>query len=187
MRGRLIGSTDQEVKRHEFVVAVMKAVAEHGYKDVTVATICEAAGFHLIGHYFSGEDALLLHAVGKVAKDFEQAARAAAEAAATDPLDCLHAMVSARFRVPVFTPERVLVWVALASTSHWLVLSTTEARPTPAQAMEPLPIRTFEKRMQATTLSPMPPTGHCTVKTGECVLRRVGRVWQPRLSSGAAR
>lgn len=44
-RGRPVGSSDQEVKRQEFVVAVMKAIAEHGYKDVTVATICEAAGF----------------------------------------------------------------------------------------------------------------------------------------------
>lgn len=116
-----MGSSDQKVKRQEFVVAVMKAIAEHGYKDLTVATICEAAGFSrgLIGHYFSGKDALLLHAVGEVAKDFERATRAAAAAAGPDPLDRLHAVVTASFRPPVFTPERVLVWVALASTSHW--------------------------------------------------------------------
>ncbi|MFB9262176.1 TetR family transcriptional regulator C-terminal domain-containing protein [Bradyrhizobium erythrophlei] len=109
------------MKRQEFVVAVMKAIAERGYKDVTVATICEAAGFSrgLIAHYFPGKDALLLHAVGEVAKDFEQATRAAADAAGPDPLDRLHAVVTASFRPPVFTPERVLVWVALASTSRW--------------------------------------------------------------------
>jgi len=120
-RGRPAGSSDQGMKRQEFVAAVMKAIAEHGYKDVTVATICEAAGFSrgLIGHYFPGKDALLLHAVGEVAREFEQATRAAAEAAGSDPLDRLHAVVTASFRVPVFTPERVLVWVALASTSHW--------------------------------------------------------------------
>ncbi len=120
-RGRPIGSSDQGLKRQEFVVAVMKAIAEHGYKDVTVATICEAAGFSrgLIGHYFPGKDALLLHAVGEVASDFEQATRAAAEGAGPDPLKRLHAVVTASFRPPVFTPERVLVWVALASTSHW--------------------------------------------------------------------
>ncbi|MCS3448572.1 MULTISPECIES: TetR family transcriptional regulator C-terminal domain-containing protein [Bradyrhizobium] len=120
-RGRPVGSSDQEAKRHEFVIAVMKAIAERGYKDVTVATICEAAGFSrgLIGHYFPGKDALLLHAVGEVAKDFELATRAAAEAAGQDPLDRLHAIVNASFRAPVFTPERVLVWVALASTSRW--------------------------------------------------------------------
>lgn len=120
-RGRPVGSSDQEVKRQEFVVAVMKAIAEHGYKDVTVATICEAAGFSrgLIGHYFSGKDALLLHAVSEVAKDFENATRSAADAAGPEPLDRLRAIVSASFHPPVFTPERVLVWVALASTSHW--------------------------------------------------------------------
>src|ERR1700751_5606334 len=96
-RGRPAGSSDQAVKRQKFVVAVMKAIAEHGYKDVTVATICEVAGFSrgLIGHYFSGKDARLLHEVGEVAKDFEQATRAAAEAAGADPLDRLHAIVSA--------------------------------------------------------------------------------------------
>ncbi|MET4072610.1 hypothetical protein ABID58_007439 [Bradyrhizobium sp. S3.2.6] len=36
------------------------------------------------------------------------------------------------------------------------VLATMEARPTPAQAMEPAPIRTVEEPTQATTLSPMP-------------------------------
>jgi AcrR family transcriptional regulator len=99
----------------------MKAIAEHGYKDVTVATICKAAGFSrgLIGHYFTGKDALLLHAVGEVAQDFERATRAAAAAAGQDSLDRLHAVVTASFRPPVFTPERVLVWIALASTSHW--------------------------------------------------------------------
>jgi len=120
-RGRPVGSSDQEVKRQEFVVAVMKAIAEHGYKDVTVATICKAAGFSrgLIAHYFTGKDALLLHAVGEMAKDFERATRAAAASAGQDPLDRLHAVVTASFRPPVFTPERVLVWVALASTCHW--------------------------------------------------------------------
>jgi AcrR family transcriptional regulator len=99
----------------------MRAIAEHGYKDVTVATICEAAGFSrgLISHYFPGKDALLLHAVREVAKDFEQATRSAAAGAGADPLDRLHAVVAATFREPVFTPERVLVWVALASTCHW--------------------------------------------------------------------
>lgn len=120
-RGRPVGSSDQGVKRQEFVAAVMKAIAEYGYKDLTVATICEAAGFSrgLIGHYFRGKDALLLHAVGEMAKDFERATRAAVADAGQDPLDRLHAVVAASFRPPVFVPERVLVWVALASTSHW--------------------------------------------------------------------
>ena len=120
-RGRPVGSSDQEGKRQEFVAAVMRSIAEKGYKDLTVATICEAGGFSrgLIGHYFPGKDALLLHAVREVAKDFERATRAAADAAGPDPLDRLHAVVAATFREPVFTPERVLVWVALASTAHW--------------------------------------------------------------------
>ncbi len=99
----------------------MKSIAENGLKDLTVATICEAGGFSrgLMAHYFPGKDALLLHAVGEVAKDFENATRSAAAAAGVDPIDRLHAIVAATFRPPVFSPERVLVWVALASTSRW--------------------------------------------------------------------
>ena len=84
-----MGSSDQQGKRQEFVAAVMRAIAENGYKDLTVATICEAAGFSrgLIGHYFPGKEALLLHAVREVAKDFERATRAAADGAGQDPLD----------------------------------------------------------------------------------------------------
>lgn len=120
-RGRPLGSSDQEGKRQEFVAAVMRSIAENGYKDVTVATICEAGGFSrgLIGHYFQGKDALLLHAVRELAKDFEAATRAAAAGAGQNAFDRLHAVVAASFREPVFTEERVLVWVALASTAHW--------------------------------------------------------------------
>src|SRR5271156_5786837 len=86
-RGRPVGSSDQEAKRQEFVAAVMRSIAENGYKDLTVATICEAGGFSrgLIGHYFPGKDALLLHSVREVAKDFEIATRAAAAEAGQDP------------------------------------------------------------------------------------------------------
>ena len=120
-RGRPVGSSDQEAKRREFVEAVMRSIADNGYKDLTVATICEAGGFSrgLIGHYFPGKDALLLHAVRELAQDFENATRAAAAAAGRDSFDRLHAVVAASFREPVFTEERVLVWVALASTAHW--------------------------------------------------------------------
>lgn len=120
-RGRPLGSSDQEGKRQEFVAAVMRSIAENGYKDVTVATICAAGGFSrgLIGHYFPGKDALLLHAVRELAQEFESATRAAVEGAGQDPFDRLHAVVAASFREPVFTEERVLVWVALASTAHW--------------------------------------------------------------------
>ena len=120
-RGRPLGSSDQEGKRQEFVAAVMRSIAANGYKDVTVATICEAGGFSrgLIGHYFPGKDALLLHAVRELAKDFEAATRAAAARAGENAFDRLHAVVAASFREPVFTEERVLVWVALASTAHW--------------------------------------------------------------------
>jgi TetR/AcrR family transcriptional repressor of bet genes len=120
-RGRPLGPTDPEARRQDFIDAVVRSIAQCGFEDLTVATICEAAGFSrgLIAHYFPGKDALLLRAVQELAKEFERASRAAVAAAGPNPFDRLHAVVDASFKPPIFTAEKVLVWVALASTSRW--------------------------------------------------------------------
>ncbi len=120
-RGRPTGRADADARRTEFVKAVMKSIAQYGYKDVTVATICEAGGFSrgLMAHYFSSKDALLLHAVQEVASEFEMVGREAAVAAGPDPYDRLHAVIGASFRPPLFMTEKILIWVSLASTARW--------------------------------------------------------------------
>jgi TetR/AcrR family transcriptional regulator, transcriptional repressor of bet genes len=108
-------------RRRDLIDAAISSIAAVGYNDVTVQSICEAAGFSrgLIGHYFAGKDELLLHAVRQVAQELEEATRAAVEAVGPNALERLHAVVEASFSEPSFTAERVSVWVALAGTARW--------------------------------------------------------------------
>jgi TetR/AcrR family transcriptional repressor of bet genes len=110
-----------ELRRRDLIDAAIRDIATLGYDAVTVATICERAGFSrgLIGHYFAGKDDLLLEAVKTVAADLGAAIRSAARAAGNDPATRLHALITASFTPPGFTPENVAVWVALAGNARW--------------------------------------------------------------------
>src|ERR1700722_6351902 len=104
-----------EERKRDLIQAAIRDIAAHGYDAVTVATICERAGFSrgLIGHYFAGKDDLLLEAVKTVASDLGAAIRSAARAAGDDSAARLHALITASFTPPGFAPEHVAVWVAL--------------------------------------------------------------------------
>ena len=108
-------------RRRNLIDAAIRNIAVHGYESVTVATICEEAGFSrgLIGHYFSGKDDLLLEAVRTVASGLGEAINAATSAAGLDPAARLHALIHASFTPPGFTPEKVAVWVSLTGTARW--------------------------------------------------------------------
>jgi AcrR family transcriptional regulator len=108
-------------RRRDLIDAAIRSISEVGYNEVTVQSICEAAGFSrgLIGHYFTGKDELLLEAVRQVARELGDAMRAAIRAAGPDPYDRLHAVVRASFTPPGFTPEKASVWVALTGTARW--------------------------------------------------------------------
>lgn len=108
-------------RRRDLIDAAIRNIASHGYDSVTVATICEEAGFSrgLIGHYFTGKDHLLLEAVKTVAAELGGAIREATNAAGADPAARLHALITASFTPPGFTPEKVAVWVSLTGTARW--------------------------------------------------------------------
>src|SRR5277367_741850 len=110
-----------ELRRRDLIDAAIRDIATLGYDAVTVATICERAGFSrgLIGHYFAGKDDLLLEAVKAVAADLGAAIRSAARAAGDDPAVRLHALITASFTPPGFTREKVAGWVALVGNAHW--------------------------------------------------------------------
>jgi TetR/AcrR family transcriptional repressor of bet genes len=73
-------------RRRNLIDAAISNIAEYGYDSVTVATICEEAGFSrgLIGHYFDGKDGLLLEAVRSVASDLGDAINQVANSAGRD-------------------------------------------------------------------------------------------------------
>ena len=108
-------------RRRELRDAAIKAIAADGYSAVTVASICEVAGFSrgLIGHYFKGKEDLLVEAIAGVASELGDSMRRAVEAAGSDPLDRLHAVIRASFTPPGFTKDKVAVWVALVGNAKW--------------------------------------------------------------------
>ena len=110
-----------EERKRDLIQAAIRDIAAHGYDAVTVATICEEAGFSrgLIGHYFSGKDELLHEAVKTVATELGAAIRSAADAAGPDPAARLHALIAVSFTPPGFTPEKVAVWVSLTGAARW--------------------------------------------------------------------
>src|SRR3954468_1877231 len=94
-------------RKQDLIEAAIRNIADHGYDAVTVATICEEAGFSrgLIGHYFSGKDELLLEAIQRFSTQLAEANHDAAEAAGSDPVNRLHAIVRSSFSPPGFTRE----------------------------------------------------------------------------------
>lgn len=110
-----------EVRRKDLIDAAIATIANLGYDEATVQTICETAGVSrgLIGHYFSGKDELLLEAVRQVVVELGQATKEAATNAGQDPVAKLHAVVSASFSTPVFSVENVAVWTALVGNARW--------------------------------------------------------------------
>lgn len=107
-------------RKQDLIEAAIRDILAHGYDNVTVATICEEAGFSrgLIGHYFSGKDELLLESVKQVADRLGQAIRDAVKKAGVSPVDRLHALIEASFSSPGKTPENVAVWTALTGAAR---------------------------------------------------------------------
>lgn len=108
-------------RRRELREAAIRAIADKGFAAVTVAMICEEAGFSrgLIGHYFKGKDDLLLEAIRGMSTALAEANRKAVQAAGKDPIKRLHAVVRSSFSPPGFTRETASVWVALVGSAPW--------------------------------------------------------------------
>jgi AcrR family transcriptional regulator len=108
-------------RRRELQEAAIRSIADKGYASVTVAMICDEAGFSrgLIGHYFKGKDDLVLEAINGFTAELAEATRKAVDAAGSDPYDRLHAVVKSSFSAPGFTPEKAAVWAALAGSAKW--------------------------------------------------------------------
>lgn len=110
-----------EARKERLKKAAIEAIAEQGYGAITVASICEKAGYSrgLIGHYFKGKDDLLLAAIQYITAGFAETTQRAVRSAGDDALDRLHAVVKASFSPPNFTRENVSVWATLVGVGHW--------------------------------------------------------------------
>jgi len=94
--------------------ATIAVIARHSLSGTTVQLVAEAAkvapGTVIL--HFQKKDALLLAALEQVAVEFEQARRAALDAAGDDPVKALEAIIDVSLDPKVSDPANVAVWYA---------------------------------------------------------------------------
>src|SRR6188508_5597 len=86
-------------RRQDLIQGTIKSIANLGYGNSTVQTICEAAGLSrgLIGHYFKGKDDLLIEAFRHHCAQADEEMRQAIRAVGEDPLQRLLAATAVTF------------------------------------------------------------------------------------------
>ena len=76
-----------ETRRNDLILAALRSIEKHGFRDSTIQTICEESGLSrgMISHYFDGKDDLLLAAFDYLAAQTDAEAREMVGAAGPDP------------------------------------------------------------------------------------------------------
>jgi TetR/AcrR family transcriptional repressor of bet genes len=108
-------------RRQDLIEGTIKSIAELGYCNSTVQTICEAAGVSrgLIGHYFNSKDELLIEAFRYLVAQADEHAREAVKMAKDDPLERLLAATTVTFTRARASREETLVWIACWGVAPW--------------------------------------------------------------------
>jgi TetR/AcrR family transcriptional repressor of bet genes len=107
-------------RRQDLIEGTIKSIAQLGYANSTVQTICEAAGLSrgLIGHYFKGKEDLLIEAFRQQCARADDETRQAIRAVGDDPLRRLLAATEVTFRSWI-SEENALVWLAFCGVAPW--------------------------------------------------------------------
>jgi TetR/AcrR family transcriptional repressor of bet genes len=107
-------------RRQDLIDGTIRSIAEHGYANSTVQTICESVGLSrgLIGHYFHGKDDLLLEAFRHMCARSDERMRHAIDAVGEDPLQRLLAATRVTFE-SASSRDNALVWLACCGVAPW--------------------------------------------------------------------
>lgn len=107
-------------RRQDLIQGTIKSIANLGYNNSTVQTICEAAGLSrgLIGHYFNGKDDLLIEAFRHMCAQADEDTRQAIRAVGEDPLQRLLAATIVTFQSAA-SRDNALVWLACCGAAPW--------------------------------------------------------------------
>jgi TetR/AcrR family transcriptional repressor of bet genes len=108
-------------RRQDLIQGTIKSIANLGFNNATVQTICEAAGLSrgLIGHYFKGKDDLLLEAFRHQTAEADEDTRRAIRAVGEDPLQRILAATSVTFLRSATSREHAMVWLAFCGVVPW--------------------------------------------------------------------
>ncbi|MEQ1497560.1 MAG: TetR family transcriptional regulator C-terminal domain-containing protein [Novosphingobium sp.] len=114
---RAFTRAEPDARRQSLVEACARVLARDGVGGSSVRAIALDAGVSpgLVGHYFSGVDALVAETYAHIEAQVSAAINAALDAAGTDPRARLDAFVTASFRAPVASGELLATWIAFWS------------------------------------------------------------------------
>ncbi|WP_137388414.1 TetR family transcriptional regulator C-terminal domain-containing protein [Rhodoligotrophos defluvii] len=110
-----------EARRQDLIRGTIKSIAQLGYTNSTVQSICDAAGLSrgLIGHYFNGKEDLLLQAFRHLANQLDDHMRRALKPVGHDPFRRLLAAAIVSFSEPHARRETAPVWLAFSAVARW--------------------------------------------------------------------
>lgn len=108
---------EPDARRLSLIAATARVLARDGAAGTSVRAIAVEAGVSpgLVGHYFSGIDALVAATYAHVESQVSQAIDTALAGAGSDPRARLDAFVTASFREPIATGELLATWIAFWS------------------------------------------------------------------------
>lgn len=109
--------SEPDARRADLIAATARVLAREGTGGASVRAIAVEAGVSpgLVGHYFTGIDALVAATYAHVEHTVSEALDAAVVAAGADPRARLDAFVTASFSPPIASGELLATWTAFWS------------------------------------------------------------------------
>ncbi len=112
------GTRDE--RRLELIDGAIQVIARYGLGGTTLTKVAAVAGLSagIVNHHFETKEALLTETLKLLSEEFSgMLARAVGEA--QSPQDGLKAVIALSFDPRVSAPEKVAVWYAFQSETHW--------------------------------------------------------------------
>jgi transcriptional repressor BetI len=108
---------EPDARRQSLIEAAMRVLGRAGAHGASVRAIAQEAGVSpgLVGHYFTGIDALIAETYTHVDAMVTRALDAAVAAAPPQPRARLEAFVTASFTAPIAQPALLATWIAFWS------------------------------------------------------------------------
>ena len=108
---------EPDARRLSLIEACARVLARDGVGGASVRAIAVEAGVSsgLVGHYFSGIEALVAATYAHVGDQVDRATEQAIAAAGPDPRARLDAFATASFRAPLADPALLATWIAFWS------------------------------------------------------------------------
>lgn len=115
-------------RRRQIIDATIDAIYRRGIADTRLADVARAAGvsYGVVSFYFRSKDALLLETMNHVAREYEDALRAAVARPAESAMARLLTVVDVNFIRRVAEPRKTAVWIA--AWAHGTVAPTVRRR-----------------------------------------------------------